>query len=399
MKIENLRFLVVEDHGFQRWMAANLLEGLGAKYVFTASDGREALLILEDREPPIDVIVTDLDMPGMDGMEFIRHVAEGKCTAALIVASAMEPALVASVEAMARAYGARLLGAIPKPLTAKKLKEAITGHLVAPEADANLEPRSFSVQQLAAGLERGEFEPFFQAKIVSNTQATSGAEAVARWRSPEQGIVRPQDFIGAMEESGLIDALTQMVVREAARNCRRWRDAEWDLTVSVNLSLKSLHDVSLSDRLVKIVNGQGLEPKHMIFEVTESVATSDLGRALENLSRLRMRGFGLSIDDYGTGYSSMERLTRVPFTELKIDQSFVKNAATQPSSRAMVESSLEMAQKLGIVAVAEGVETRSEWELVQALGCPLAQGYFFARPMDASEFMSWLRTPKRASVS
>ena len=399
MDINDLRFLVVEDHGFQRWMAANLLESLGAKYVFSASDGREALLILEGREPPIDIIVTDLDMPGMDGMEFIRHVAEGKYPAALIVASAMEPALVASVEAMARAYGAQLLGAIPKPLTAKKLKEAITGHVVASDVNGPVEPRSFSVEQLAAGLERGEFEPFFQAKIVSNTQATSGAEAVARWRSPERGIIRPQDFIEAMEESSLIDALTRMVVKEAARNCRRWRDAGLDITVSVNLSLRSLHDVSLADRLVKIVSEQGLEPKHLIFEVTESVATSDLARALENLSRLRMRGFGLSIDDYGTGYSSMERLTRVPFTELKIDQTFVKNAATQPSSRAVVESSLEMALKLGIEAVAEGVETRSEWELVRALGCPLAQGYFFARPMDATEFMTWLRMPQRASAS
>src|SRR5882672_10748177 len=373
MEINELRFLVVEDHGFQRWMAANLLESLGANYVFSASDGREALLMLEGREPPIDVIVTDLDMPGMDGMEFIRHVAEGKYPAALIVASAMDPALVASVEAMARAYGARLLGAIPKPLTAKKLKEAIAGHLVASDVNGHAQPRSFSVEQLAAGLERGEFEPFFQAKIVSNTQATSGAEAVARWRNPQHGIIRPQDFIESMEESSLIDALTEMVVKEAARNCRRWCEAGSDITVSVNLSGKSLHDVSLADRLVKIVGEQGLEAKHLIFEVTESVATSDLGRALENLSRLRMRGFGLSIDDYGTGYSSMERLTRVPFTELKIDQSFVKNAVTQPSSRAVVESSLEMAAKLGIVAVAEGVETRSEWELVRALGCPLAQ--------------------------
>jgi EAL domain-containing protein (putative c-di-GMP-specific phosphodiesterase class I)/CheY-like chemotaxis protein len=399
MEINELHFLVVEDHGFQRWMAANLLESLGAKYVFSASDGREALLILEDREPPIDIIVTDLDMPGMDGMEFIRHVAEGKYPAALIVASAMEPALVASVEAMARAYGVQLLGAIPKPLTAKKVKEAIAGHLAAAGVNAYAQPRNFSVEQLAAGLERGEFEPFFQAKIVSSTQATSGAEAVARWRNPKHGIVRPQDFIESMEENSLIDALTEIVVKEAARNCRRWREAGWDITVSVNLSGKSLRDVSLADRLGKIVGAEGLEPKHLVFEVTESVATGELGRALENLSRLRMRGFGLSIDDYGTGYSSMERLTRVPFTELKIDQSFVKNAATQPSSRAVVESSLEMAQKLGIVAVAEGVETRSEWELVRALGCPLVQGYYFARPMDATEFMSWLRMPKRASAS
>src|SRR5712664_1917690 len=127
MEISDLHFLVVEDQGFQRWMAANLLEGLGAKYVFTAADGREALLMLDDREPPVDIIVTDLDMPGMDGMEFIRHMAEAKYPAAVILASSMDAALVASVETMARAYGANLLGAISKPVTAKKLKDAIEG--------------------------------------------------------------------------------------------------------------------------------------------------------------------------------------------------------------------------------------------------------------------------------
>jgi EAL domain-containing protein (putative c-di-GMP-specific phosphodiesterase class I) len=225
-----------------------------------------------------------------------------------------------------------------------------------------------------------------------------GAEAVARWRHPQHGVIRPQAFIDSMERSGLIEDLTQVIVKEAAINCRRWREAGLDVSVGINLSLKSLHDVTLAERLTKLVHAQGLEPKQVIFEVTESAAAGDLARALENLSRLRMKGFGLSIDDYGTGYSSMQRLTRVPFTELKIDQSFVKNASTQPSSLAVLESSLEMAQKLGIVAVAEGVENRREWELVRSLGCQLAQGYFIARPMEAGQFLSWARTQRQATA-
>jgi EAL domain-containing protein (putative c-di-GMP-specific phosphodiesterase class I) len=132
-----------------------------------------------------------------------------------------------------------------------------------------------------------------------------------------------------------------------------------------------------------------LEPRHVVIEVTETSATDSLGPMLENLSRLRMRGCGLSIDDFGMGYSSMERLVGVPFTELKIDRSFVVNALTQPASRAMLEASVAAALRLGMVCVAEGVERRSEWDLVRGLGCHLAQGYFVARPMEPANFEHW----------
>ncbi len=398
MDMLGLRFLVVEDHGFQRWMTANLLEGLGAQYVFSASDGHEALLILEDREPPVDIIVTDLDMPGMDGMEFIRHLADTKYPAALIVASGMEPALVGSVTTMARAYGIDLLGAISKPLTARKFTEVLRGYGIATRVKERVQTPHFSVEEIASALKRDEFEPFFQPKVESATQVPRGAEAIARWRHPQHGMIRPHSFIDSMEESGLIEMLTEVIVREAARNCRLWRDAGLDVTVSINLSLKSLSDIALADRLFNLVDGEHLEPQYVILEVTESAAATDLGRVLENLSRLRMKGFGLSIDDYGTGYSSMQRLTSAPFTELKIDQSFVQGALTQASSRAVLESSLEMAQKLGIPAVAEGVESRGEMDLVRRLGCHQAQGYYVARPMAAWDFVSWAKTRRQESA-
>jgi EAL domain-containing protein (putative c-di-GMP-specific phosphodiesterase class I) len=156
--------------------------------------------------------------------------------------------------------------------------------------------------------------------------------------------------------------------------------------------------VTLAERMVNVVVGQGLDVRHMIFEVTESAATADVGRVLENLTRLRMKGFGLSIDDYGTGYSSMERLSRSPFTELKIDQGFVRDACTQPSRRAMLESSLEMAAKLRIPAVAEGVENQAQWDLLRELRCDMAQGYFVAKPMEAGEFLQWAEIRKKATT-
>jgi len=398
METLDLRFLVVEDHGFQRWLVANQLETLGAQYVFSAGDGQEALDIIRDREPPIDIVVTDLDMPGMDGMELIRHLAERRYPAALVVASAMNPSLMQAVKAMALAYGVTMLGSIAKPVTAKKLSEVIAGYRPPSDDGQVTAPLVFSRDELEAGIRAEEFEPFFQPKIDATTQLASGAEALVRWRHPKHGVIRPHAFIDAMEASELVDELTHLIIRTAAAKCRAWCESGHDLSVGVNLSPRSLNDVALADRLTDIVLGEGLEPKRVTLEVTESATAADVGRALENLARLRMKGFGLSIDDYGTGYSSMQRLTRVPFTELKIDQSFVKHAATQVSSRAVVESSLEIARKLGIAAVAEGVESRRDFDLVRTMGCNLVQGYYVSRPMEAGQFQVWLAARKQATA-
>ena len=398
INMAELRFLVVEDHGFQRWMMGNLLEVMGAKHVLCAADGAAALEVLGSLDPPPDIVVSDLDMPGMDGMELIRHLGDVGHPVSLILVSSLERSLIASVESMARAYGVRLLGAIEKPATATKLGNLINLHGAHMKAGNRASTAAFGVAEIAEGLRRDEFEPFFQPKVEMKTRRIVGAEALARWCHPQKGIVIPESFIPLMEENGLIDDLTESILMRAALNCRLWQFAGLDVSVSVNLSIKCLEDVGLCDRMMKLVVGQGLEPRHVTFEVTESAAMSDLGKTLEILSRLRMKGFGLSIDDYGTGYASMQRLSRVPFTELKIDQVFVKDAPTQPSSRAMLESSLEMAQKLRIVAVAEGVESKVEWDLLRQLDCPVAQGFLIAGPMSAADFLDWSRVRPQVSA-
>jgi EAL domain-containing protein (putative c-di-GMP-specific phosphodiesterase class I)/CheY-like chemotaxis protein len=395
--IATIRFLVVEDHGFQRWITGNLLESMGAKHVYVAADGRAALEILSEIEPAIDVVISDLDMPGMDGMEFIRHVGESRVPVALIVASALDRSLVASVEAMARAYDVSLLGAMEKPATVKKLA-ALLAAFVPAKSRAQAHVDLLPAAEIAEGLRSGQFEPFFQPKVEIVTGRMKGAEANARWRHPERGLISPAAFIPVLESSRLIDTLTETMLKSAAANCRRWREAGCLASVSVNLSLGMLSNTGLADHMKSIVIAEGLEPQHVIFEVTESAAAGDLGKALENLSRLRMKGFGLSIDDYGTGYSSMERLARVPFTELKIDKSFVQNADADPSNRAMLESCLEMAQKLRIDAVAEGVESQAQWNMLRDLRCPLAQGYFIAKPMDSFAFFDWLREARHITA-
>lgn len=163
----------------------------------------------------------------------------------------------------------------------------------------------------------------------------------------------------------------------------------------MNLSLSALHDTRLSNRLLDVVNRHGITPANLLFEVTETIAMTDVARCLETFSRLRMKGFGLSIDDFGTGFSSLQQLARIPFMELKIDQTFVTGAATQPSLRSVVESSVQLAQKLGLKTVGEGVETRDDWSCLKQAGCDFAQGYWIAKPMPGAQILGWVKKQER----
>ncbi|RZA21870.1 MAG: EAL domain-containing protein, partial [Lysobacteraceae bacterium] len=383
-----LCFLVAEDHEFQRSMMVAMLDDLGAKSVHEADDGRSAMEITRELDHPFDIIVTDIDMPGMDGMSFIRRLGEAGVGASLIITSSLDRSLLDTIETMSAAYGMRLLGTVEKPPTRERFAELIALHWRAKPNPERPRPglAAFSLDEILAGLRAEEFEPFYQPKVELRTGRIRGAEALARWRHPRNGIILPYAFLGLLEDNSQISELTWTMLANSARDCRDWRAAGLDLNVAVNLSVKQLADPGISEAITWQVTSQDLEPRHMILEITESAAMTDVGRVLENLTRLRMKGFGLSIDDYGTGYSSMQQLTRIPFTELKIDQSFVMHAAHQESSRMILESSLEMARKLGITSVAEGAETQDDWNLLRECDCDLAQGFFIAKPMSAQDF-------------
>jgi EAL domain-containing protein (putative c-di-GMP-specific phosphodiesterase class I) len=208
----------------------------------------------------------------------------------------------------------------------------------------------------------------------------------------------PASFIRTLESGSHMDALTRVILKKASAACRTWRKLACNATVSVNLSLSMLEDLTLADRLAATVTQAGIQPRDVVLEVTETAAATRLGHVLENLARTRLMGFGLAIDDYGTGYSSMQQLARIPFTELKIDQSFVRDSATNRTSRAVLESSLEISHKLGIRAVAEGVENQSEANLLRELGCAEGQGYLIGRPLPAQDFEGWVRAGARTGL-
>jgi len=389
MEISELRFLVAEDHEFQRRTLVRMLASLGALEVLEAADGRAALDVLLEAGRTVDIIVCDLDMPEMDGMEFIRHVGEAGTQVSVILSSALDRHLIASVETMTTAYGMNLLGAIEKPATPQKLRDLIARHGIVPARRKGVPAAAIPVTDVIAGLRAGQFEPFFQPKVDMATGKLVGAEALARWRHPERGIVSPGAFVGVLEASGETEALTWVMLEKSVAAAKAWQEQGLAASVSVNLSLTTLSDPTLADRITEAVRREGLETKAMILEITETAAMTDVGRCLENLARLRVKGFGLSIDDYGTGYSSMQQLARIPFTELKLDQSFVTNCAANLQHQAIIESSLDMARRLHLKTVAEGVETLADWTLLRDLGCGAGQGYFIAKPLPPGDLLRW----------
>jgi EAL domain-containing protein (putative c-di-GMP-specific phosphodiesterase class I) len=385
MRFAQLSVMVVEDHGFQRRMALRLLAEVGVTRSMEAADGESALRLLETVDSLPDVVIVDLDMPGMDGIEFIGHVAQKKLARAAVVASALDPALLNTVQSMARAYGLRVLGCVEKPMTAPKLADVLALFDISPDADEDDSPVDVTPEAIAEGLARDEFLPFFQPQVTFSNGQVIGVEALARWRRSDGQIVRPAHFVPMIEREKQIDRLTDRILEKACAWKSRWARSGLSLKISVNVSMLNLTDVSAADRFQHIVRSHGVDPREVVLELTESSVMGEAAHALNVLARLRLKGFGLSVDDFGTGYSSLSQLSQIPFTELKIDQSFVTGAANQPRKRAVVEASLELARKLNLSVVAEGVESIEEWQMLAELGCTYAQGYLISRPVPGDQ--------------
>lgn len=389
METKSLSVMVVEDQPVQRKIAVRMLLSMGIRNVLEANDGESALARIAELDEPVDVIICDLNMPGMDGVEFIRHLGSRQLASSLVLASGMEPALIGSVEAMARVQGLEVLGTIQKPITFDRLQESLQRYIPRVQGVAPDPAGPLVREALDEAIGQGRIIAYFQPKIRVSDGAIAGAEALARWDHPDRGVIEPTEFVPLAERSGLIDALSWRMLESTLKQAVAWRAVGHRWPLSVNLSLTHLEQLNVADRIAALTESHGVPPEDIVLEVTESLAAANLAPVLGNLARLRMKGFGVAIDDYGTGYSSLAQLSRIPFTELKIDRSFVNGAATRNTLRAILGSSIELARQLRLDSVAEGVETQADLYLLKELGCDLAQGFLIARPMPADEFTVW----------
>jgi EAL domain-containing protein (putative c-di-GMP-specific phosphodiesterase class I)/FixJ family two-component response regulator len=386
--------LVVDDSSVQRAHTVELCRNIGVPMIYEAGSGSEALELLTLLVLPPDVMIVDLEMPGMDGVELIQHLLPRRLIVPLIVASGREASLIQSVETMARNLGLPVLAGLQKPLTAAAICAAFARFRqeTGTRSQVRVEPASaIHPAVLARAIGAGGIGVHYQPKVDMRTGIVRGVEALARWRRPGSGPVAPEVFVALAEREGLIHDLTFAVLAKALAQAADWNARGLKLSTAVNLSPRMLERPTLVDEVSALVAQHGLQAQQVVLEITESSVVDRTGAALGVLARLRLKGFGLSIDDYGTGFSSMQQLARIPFTELKIDRSFVHGAHQRANLRVILQSALDMARRLDLVTVAEGIETIEDWRLLQECGCSIGQGYLIAKPMPAAELPAWLK--------
>jgi EAL domain-containing protein (putative c-di-GMP-specific phosphodiesterase class I) len=294
--------------------------------------------------------------------------------------------------------GLRVAGALPKPVGPSALRALLDKPPPPRVRDRESHPALPSIDELRNALDRQLIVAAYQPKVSLSDGRVVGVEALARWCHPPRGPVPPDVFIPLAEQSGLIIPLTSRVLGDALAACQRWRRNHPACGVAVNISPLVLANPDLPDEIEAMLLQHGLSPDALIAEITESIFIANPMLAIELLTRLRIKGIGLSMDDFGTGYSSLLTLLRLPFTELKIDRSFVASCETDEEAWKIIRATISLARELGLSVVAEGVETDSVAIRLRAAGCQIGQGWRFGRPMPERALHAWL-TQRAAAMA
>ena len=387
--VKRKRLVILDDEVGMGKLVCDLADHMGwdALHYLHASE------FIQHQNEPMDALLLDLMMPDMDGVEMIRLLAELKSKVPLVLISGVDKSVLHSAQELAYEHKLNLLGTLQKPFMPHELKLMLSGIADKPIAKSKSRKKhedvfTFNEAELQQGLSEKQFIAFFQPQIALPGMQVIGFEALMRWQHPQRGLIPPNRFIPLAEKTGLIDEMTWQLFDQIASD---WKKNNIQQTVSLNMTAGMFKNLGLPDRLHGIGSRYAFNNNaQIVLEVTESALMGELTKSLDSLTRLRMKGFHLSIDDFGTGFSSMLQLHRAPFTELKIDQSFVMRMEKDVEARTIVESTINLAHNLNMKVVAEGVETEFILKRLSKLGCDIAQGYHIARPMPIAEAMVWM---------
>ena len=384
-----IRILALDDEPLMLRLLARMLANLGFTDVVTCDNGYAALEQVDSPGKPPDLILLDLNMPEMDGVEFVRRLAEHRYAGSLVLVSGEDERMLQATVKLVQAHKIPVLGHLRKPATPEGLK-ILLDKWAQPQQGRPQAEKIYGAGEVHAAIRNGELVNYYQPKVEIATGQVVGVETLVRWKNLMDGLVFPDRFIGVAEAHGLIDELTRTVLSEALAQAKVWQEMGLALKVAINVSMDNLASLDFADYVAKQAAMAGVPPQQVILEVTESQLMRDLRAPLEILTRLRLKRFRLSIDDFGTGHSSLAQLRDIPFDELKIDQSFVHGAWDNGTARAMFDASLGLAKQLDMKIVAEGVEDLDDWNFLRNTKCDIAQGYFIAKPMPAADFPGWM---------
>jgi len=379
------RLLVIDDEPDIASFVLDVAGPLGIDAV-AAGDGAEFIRLYDDFSPT--VLVVDLQMPGLDGVELLQQLQSRDCHACVILMSGMDSKIIGSAQLLGKDYGLNMVGVLQKPVMIDDLERLLRKCMESP-LDEELTP-----DDVRNGLTNGEFEVHYQPVlqlVEGNTHHDIAAEALLRWRHSRNGLLLPGSFLDAIQAGGLMREITDYVLKQAIAQVSNWAQHGLVGRVSVNIDPELIDDLEFPDRLLGMLRQSDVTPAALTLEVTERGALSHLTETMNILTRVRLKGVGLSIDDFGTGNSSLIQLHRMPFNELKIDRSFIGSMTSDEDCQVIVKALIEMAHNLGMTVCAEGVESRNVFSMLMELGCDRAQGYLFSGALPSRDLIEWYR--------
>jgi EAL domain-containing protein (putative c-di-GMP-specific phosphodiesterase class I) len=369
--MQDLLLVIDDDQPFRNFVR-RVSEAAGFATVLTA-DPSEFQERIRSRKP--SVIVMDLNMPGRDGIELMRDLAEAKSNAKIVIVSGADEKILESAKRLGLQRGLTIAGILQKPTRAACLRDMLERLR---EVD-----RPLLAGALAHAIANDDLVLEYQPKLDCVSGTVGGVEALVRWQHPTRGVLPPDQFIPLSEQGSLSHDLLDWVVRKATLQCAAWHHKGLPLGIAVNFSARNLERIDVPDIIANHCQDAELPAEFLTIEITETTAMSDPIRAMDVLTRLRLKGFSLSIDDFGTGFTSLVQLQRLPISELKIDKSFVSQIDRNSNSRIIVEALIAMSHKLGLKVVAEGVESEKIRSLIVEMGVDILQGYAISRPTSA----------------
>jgi len=384
---------VIDDEPELVELLCDVIEMAGLK-AHGYTQGAEFFAQVEEFESST-ILVLDLHMPGMDGIEVMRRLATINKPPALILISGHDSGVLHAAEKLGRAHSLEILASLSKPVSLDSfqqlLKQQAWDENKNIDIAAQFDEQELLSDELYTAIQHGQLLLHYQPQLEISSGAIIGVEALVRWQHPKLGLIYPDRFIPLAEQNNWMDELTYWVIDETVKQEQRWQSEGLSIMVSVNISADNITSLTLPEQLAELLVDNRLDPTRLTLEVTESMLMGELVTSLDILTRLRLKGIGLSIDDFGTGYSSLSQLHRIPFTELKIDRSFVANITEDSEARAIVKTCIILGHELNLQVVAEGVETQAQLEQLKQMGCDRVQGYLFSKPVLAQEISTLMR--------
>jgi EAL domain-containing protein (putative c-di-GMP-specific phosphodiesterase class I) len=362
---------------------------MGVTDITEAEDGRAAVALVTRPGGWFDLVLCDLRMPERAGIETLRAFAAFGVQSGVAIMSGEDERMIETAALLTEAHGLRLLGTVQKPVTEAKL-EVLFAKMRSAIAGTGEGPALAPAPDIQNAFIRGELLLQYQPKVWVENGELAGVEALVRWNHPEYGMFQPGAFVPLIEASAEhTKSLTEYTLRESVAAAGRSRAAGADLHVAVNLSRRAFDNLALPEWIESLCRDAGVPTASITLEITETAVAHEAVHLLDVATRLRLKGFALSVDDFGTGESGLSQLKRLPFTEIKIDREFVDGCSRSATQRSVVEASLALAKGLGMEAVAEGVQYQADWDVLAGLGCDLVQGYYVSPPLSEENLGKW----------